>query len=517
MKYLDERIVASLTGVNKTGLIQYRVYRLRHGYAGIDLDNPNTYDIIFVGNCYKQSSATAFTVDITDIVRNDAWVPKEDELYGATSSEALDNKLVSAYYVHVPSTNSLSSKIQVAKVYPYPHHISTMQDNVFFDWIKSVNSASFPLQGRYSDGGKGKYHLTPRYPYISTDNYRMILASEVGLNITTSVLEFSGKLIGRNSVTFTPPSSVVSYKLSSLYNNTYYDVIYGALGAYHQGQQQYFTANVNSSGAIITSVNQNDLYVKLVQIDDNRNVVREFTNWVETDYQEEAQLTLDSSFFDANNNNAIRVLLSNDNTVTPTSSDNYDSIEYKFDITSDSEAALIGKTFDFTLGFFEVSWMYQWRLPNFNLTYTPTTNKTLVEVAGDYVAEIDTNCISRYYLQWQDRMGGFQSQPFNDKYTYSESFETETLTDYQGRKRTTNVGVTSKFKINTDWLPEDLYPYYESIFTSPLLFLYDTKEDKRYAVIVTDSEYTEKTFNNQKRLFNITLNLELNNKQNIVY
>ena len=114
-------------------------------------------------------------------------------------------------------------------------------------------------------------------------------------------------------------------------------------------------------------------------------------------------------------------------------------------------------------------------------------------------------------------MDGFQSKPFNDKYTYSESFEKENLTDYQGRKRVSNVGVTGKFKINTDWLKEDLYPYYESIFTSPVLFLYDTKEDKRYSVLVTDSDYTEKTFSNQKKLFNLTLNLELNNKQNIVY
>lgn len=370
MKYLNERIIANFTGVSSTGLIQYIVYRLVYGNSEIDLDDPDTYDIIFIGNCYKQSSSAVFSIDITDIVRNDVWVPKEDELYNTVGGTAMEDNLVGAYYVYVPSDDALSRQIQVAKVYPYPHYISTMQDNVFFDWISATRSASFPLQGRYSDGGYGKYRLMPRYPYISTDNYRMILVSEVGLNLPSYIAQFRGGLTGSFTVPFSSPSSHTKYTLTNLYSNA-----------------------------------------------------------------------------------------------TPVAVDSVQAI---------------------------------------------------LEIAGDYVAQID-GCYSRYYLQWQDRMGGFQSQPFNDKYTYSEAIETETLTDYQGRKRLSNVGVTGKFKINTDWLTEELYPYYESIFTSPVLFLYDTKEDKTYSVILTDKEYTEKTINNQKKLFNLTLNLELNQTQNIIY
>lgn len=139
-----------------------------------------------------------------------------------------------------------------------------------------------------------------------------------------------------------------------------------------------------------------------------------------------------------------------------------------------------------------------------------------LKIGNSIVAHIDT-CVADYYLQWQDRYGSFQSQPFNKHFTYSEELKRENTTDYKGVKKMSSVEVTSKFKINTDWIKDDYYPFYESIFTSPVLFLYDTNEDKRYSVLVKDSEYTEKTFDNQKRMFNLTLDLELNKTQNIIY
>ena len=219
------------------------------------------------------------------------------------------------------------------------------------------------------------------------------------------------------------------------------------------------------------------------------------------------EIDVTQSFIDKSS--SLRLILSPDKTFSNNRLSDYDYVPVTF---SNLE---VGQHIAFNFTPQEES-RGTWSITNQSIPIPFDALPTKLEIAGDYVAQID-DCYSRYYLQWQDRMGGFQSQPFNDKYTYSESFETETLTDYQGRKRLSNVGVTSKFKINTDWIKEDLYPYYESIFTSPVLFLYDTKEDKRYVVIVTDSEYTEKTFSNQKKLFNLTLNLELNNKQNIVY
>ena len=135
---------------------------------------------------------------------------------------------------------------------------------------------------------------------------------------------------------------------------------------------------------------------------------------------------------------------------------------------------------------------------------------------GDEVAKIDI-CPAKYYLMWQDRAGSFQSQPFDKVSTYSETFDREYITNYKGVKRPTTITTSPKIKVQTGYIDEKLYPYYESIFTSPYLLLYDTKEDKSYLVNVT-GDYTEKTFKNQGRqMFNIQLDLEFAKNQNMVY
>lgn len=132
------------------------------------------------------------------------------------------------------------------------------------------------------------------------------------------------------------------------------------------------------------------------------------------------------------------------------------------------------------------------------------------------IANLDGN--SRYFLKWRDRYGMPQIQPFKGTYTYSENTKKSTITNYKNIKRLTDVAVNSKWKLNTDWISESLYPFYESIFVSPWLQLYDAKEDKLYSVILTDTEYTEKTFKNQNRsLFNLQLEVELDSTQTIIY
>lgn len=135
---------------------------------------------------------------------------------------------------------------------------------------------------------------------------------------------------------------------------------------------------------------------------------------------------------------------------------------------------------------------------------------------GDEVAKIDI-CPAKYYLMWQDRAGSFQSQPFDKISTYSETFDREYITNFKGVKRPTTITTSPKIRVQTGYIDEKLYPYYESIFTSPYLLLYDTKEDKSYLVNVT-GDYTEKTFKNQSRqMFNIQLDLEFAKNQNMVY
>lgn len=125
-------------------------------------------------------------------------------------------------------------------------------------------------------------------------------------------------------------------------------------------------------------------------------------------------------------------------------------------------------------------------------------------------------CKERYYLLWQDRYGSYQSQPFKGKMEYSEDIANSEYVSYAGERHKYNVQVQPKWKINSGWLKEDLFPFYESIFVSPILRLYDTETETEYDVIINDN-YVEKKYVNEKKLLSIELNLEATEKQNITY
>lgn len=132
------------------------------------------------------------------------------------------------------------------------------------------------------------------------------------------------------------------------------------------------------------------------------------------------------------------------------------------------------------------------------------------------VAEIKS-CKERYYLLWQDRYGSYQSQPFKGKMEYSEDITNEEILSYTGRRRKSNVVVQPKWKLNSGWIKEKLFPLYESIYVSPILKLYDTKTQHEYDVILEDTPYVEKKYHNDKKLLSIELNLQATETQNIIY
>ena len=132
------------------------------------------------------------------------------------------------------------------------------------------------------------------------------------------------------------------------------------------------------------------------------------------------------------------------------------------------------------------------------------------------IAVIDV-CPAKFYLKWKDRYGGTQSQGFDGRTTYKESFNTTNIETYNLISYPINISITPSWEINTKWIDEDVLPFYESIFVSPYLELYDVENDKAYNVIVTDKNFTERTFKNTKKQFNLTLNLQAAKKQNIIY
>lgn len=146
--------------------------------------------------------------------------------------------------------------------------------------------------------------------------------------------------------------------------------------------------------------------------------------------------------------------------------------------------------------------------------YTPCELESIN--IGYAVAKFDKK--SRYFLKWRDRYGMSQIQPFKGTYLYSENISRNKIINYKNTSKLVDSTNQGKWMINTDWISQDLYPFYESIFVSPWLQLYDAKEDKLYNVILSNTEYEEKTFNNQNRqLFNLQLEVELDTTQNIIY
>lgn len=135
---------------------------------------------------------------------------------------------------------------------------------------------------------------------------------------------------------------------------------------------------------------------------------------------------------------------------------------------------------------------------------------------GNCLIGILDRCPARYYLAWNDRYGDIQSQPFDGKIEYTEDIETEEIMDYKLRRKVSYNSVQPKWKLNTKWLKDEVYPIYESIYTSPYLLLYDSEQDKAWNVIITDKKYSEKTYKNDK-MFNLTIEVEANKTQNIMY
>lgn len=127
-------------------------------------------------------------------------------------------------------------------------------------------------------------------------------------------------------------------------------------------------------------------------------------------------------------------------------------------------------------------------------------------------------CPAPYYLLWQDRYGGMQSQPFEKTLTYSETVSHTSLIDSKNRTYYINSEIIPKWRINSSWINQKYYPYYESIYCSPYVKLYITETDQLIDVLVDNTEYIEKTFSNQsKNLFNLTLDLSATQNQKILH
>lgn len=164
-----------------------------------------------------------------------------------------------------------------------------------------------------------------------------------------------------------------------------------------------------------------------------------------------------------------------------------------------------------------------------NIIYTPlqqlflnavidtTKDKAYIGPTQNHIfAQIDM-CPAQYYVQWIDRYGTYQCQPFSKISTFSNDYSTTLMISYDKVKKPIFKEVKSTWNLNSEYIPEDKLPYYESLFVSPKVILYDAKNDASYNVVLTDTKFVEKTFaNQQRRMFNLQITVEKANDQYIL-
>ena len=152
-----------------------------------------------------------------------------------------------------------------------------------------------------------------------------------------------------------------------------------------------------------------------------------------------------------------------------------------------------------------------------NAVIDTTKDKAYIGADQNHIfAQIDM-CPAQYYVQWIDRYGTYQCQPFSKISTFSNDYSTTHMISYDKVKKPIFKTVNSTWNLNSDFITEDKLPYYESLFVSPKVILYDSKNDMSYNVVLTDTKFVEKTFaNQQRRMFNLQITLEKANEQYIL-
>lgn len=126
-------------------------------------------------------------------------------------------------------------------------------------------------------------------------------------------------------------------------------------------------------------------------------------------------------------------------------------------------------------------------------------------------------CPYGYFVLWQDRLGSQQCQPFNKVDTYSEDIDGSEIINYYGKRSLYKVEVQPKWKVQTGWINDEAYRCYEGLFVSPWVKLYDADSDLIYDVVLKDRSYTEKTFLNVGKQFNLSITLEQTEKQSMLF
>lgn len=493
MKFLNDQIFVNLTNLSvpAAGTYPYTVK-----------DSAN--NTLFVGNTFLNLSQTSVQFDITDIAANQRWLPTQ-LLTTTIPSIATKVNMSDRYTVNLSVSNvSYSGQSDaVILAYRYPYEKLYLNKTPLADTASGWRSVLM-LQGLDSE----RLDLTPIYPLTDSDQYKVMHVFQIpntldGLSISVVV---DGARSYSQAYTAHKPATLIQLSLSTIYNaddeeSLNWSVIDDYSISFDDDKNEYYADSSHVIGNYCMDMKVGDVWTSLstVSITDTSSNLLSYES------------ILTEAMIDSISANGIRVGFGHGG---PLCDESYVVIK-----PTDMTKLKAGQSIEIEADFYcDSAQQGPWYIESMTMIVSlDPALPTVMKVGSTIIADFETDCIHDFFLQWQDRFGSIQSQPFRAVNLFSESLDREEVIDYHSTRRLATVKAQPRWRVSTDWIHEHFYPYYESIYVSPFLRLYDVKEDKAYNVILTDSNYEEKTYKNQRNLFNLTLELEATNAQNIIY
>lgn len=477
MYYLDENIITTVTGLTASAdtVVNYGIY------------NSEGDILLFAGNMFIKSGTTAVNVEMNDVL--ESLKPDGSEM--ALPLTSFDNGLGFFGNFYSKVSGVTSNIISVAMMYRYPNrknYLETLSD------VGSGLTVENCLQGTVD----GVPQLLPHFPYIYSSE--MIYAHTAQLNSTSM-------------------SPMVYYNISA---DGYLSSAYVTIGGIKPDNT--FISTLSNLFTNIVLPPQDLQYV----VDEEHGFVPDPDADVPTWYLTETDETFSTiGIYDEDDDPYGLYTLTNTATTYTCQIENPASLCFGVDNNAYFVKCIgyndnwAGRTLMVSFNAWRININGVWRIyisdPKFHIG-DENAEHSYIYINNIKAAEIDVHCMSKYYLMWQDRYGGYQCQAFDKIDTFTEDYSRENITNYRREQRLANATITPKWSIQTGWLNEYYYPFYESIYISPMLLLYDTENNHGYNVNITDTEYTEKTIDNQqKKLFNMKLALQLNKTQIVKY
>lgn len=474
-------------------------------------------ELVFVGNTYLEADKNPI-IDVTDIIKN--YVDVNKPPFSATGEKSSIYKTVDVTIYINDTTYTQSSDIFM--IYENPQYNSKVSTMILDNFV-AQNIYTMPmLQGW--DYGANEGYLLPTYPAMPSDDFTfdMVCVYQRMPIINSFTINYANGLTNDPIFININGNGVYQYSIpmSTLLTSVSEDMTVTS------PVSDYFEPNakgwqVTQDDNVLKLQNSNGIAIDEASVTYTRGDLPVIGLIINTSSDPYFTGNTTLTFTPNNIPASIRVALSNGGirvgTVNFTVNKNNlpvgtTSVEVTiiidYNTSTQRNEISLQTTIDYTktATICDASSMdvLTWSPLNTNQRYTYT------------IAKFDNQ--SRYFLKWKDRYGMPQVQPFSGTYKYSESISKNTVTDYKNTKKIIDISNTPKWLLNSKWIKQEYYPFYESIFVSPYLQLYDAKEDKLYNVILTNTEYDEKTFNNQNRqLFNIQLEVELDTTETMIY